>query len=110
MCPTVDVQQATDIMWSLYGDELIVDRLPAGNIICAIKCKRLSHETLKTNFKNGIQDELVSPIAPNVKCMLTHSNYMLGLGFMNDELKMHQTGTTPTVQSGFHESDPKSLG
>ena len=108
MRPTVDLQQAADIMWSLYGDELIVDRLPAGNIICAIKCKRLDYQTLKTNFKNGIRYELVSPIVPNVKCTLPQSVYMLGLEFLNDELNLHPTGTTPTVQTGFHASDPKS--
>ncbi len=35
----------------------------------------------KTNYKNGIHYELVSPIVPNVKCTLPHSIYMLGLGF-----------------------------
>ena len=109
MRPTVDLQQAADIMWSLYGDELMVDRLPAGNIICAIKCKRLDYQTLKTNFKNGIRYELVSPIVPNVKCTLPQSVYMLGLEFLNDELNLHPTGTTPTVQTGFHASDPKSV-
>ena len=107
--PTVDQQQAADIMWSLYGDELIVDRLPAGNIICAIKCKRLDYQQLKTNFKNGIRYELVPPIVPNVKCTLPQSIYELGLGFLSDELRLHPTGTTPTVQSGFHESAPKAI-
>ena len=108
MRPTVDVQQAADIMWSLYGDELIVDRLPVGNIICAIKCNRLDYQTLKSNFKNGIRYELVPPIVPNVKCTLPQSVYELGLGFLSDELRGHRNGTTPLVQSGFHASEPKS--
>jgi hypothetical protein len=103
MRPTVDVQEATNIMWALYGDELIVDRLPTRNIIAAIKCKR-NHINLKQNYKDGIQYELVPPIVPNFNCGLDHSIYLMGLGFLSDELTLHPIGTTPTIQTGFHES------
>ena len=104
--PKVDLQEVTNIMWALYGDEPIVDRLPTRNIIAAIKCKR-NHIGLTSNYMNGIHYELVPPIVPNTNCGLPQSIYLMGLEFLHDELNQHPQGTTPTVQTGFHASDSK---
>jgi hypothetical protein len=110
MRPKVDMEQAKAIMWSLFGDELIVERLRADNIICAIKCNRPDYQTLKANFKTGIRYQLVPPIVPNIACKLPQQVYLMGLQFLNDELNLHADGTTPIVESGFHASDPHGLG
>lgn len=109
MRPTVDMQQAADIMWALFGDELIVDSLPTTNVIAAIKCKRIDYQSLKSNYKTGIRYELVPPIVPNIHCTLPQTVYEMGLGFLSDELRLHPTGTTPALQTGFHQSTPKAV-
>lgn len=101
--------RADEIMWALFGDEIVAENIPSADIIGAVKCERILNGKKPVDlFKQGMDYKLHPPIVMNPGCRVPLAIYQATLGFLNDELNLHGTGRTPAVQTGFARSDPKS--
>lgn len=116
----VPQDQAKDLMWALFGEEIVAERIPAGNVIGAIPCERklevkdglgrvVSRDIPKNVFRGGIDYALEPPIIMNSKSTVPLAVYQSVLGFFSDELKDQRNGRTPAVEAGFVRSDPKAI-
>jgi len=109
--------QAKDLMWALFGDEIVTENIPSHNIIGAVCCERHlmrndeqgipKRITPKSLFKEGIDYTLHPPIVMNTQCTVPLPIYQSVLGFLSDELNMHRNGRTPPVEAGFVRNERK---
>ncbi|MBS0640617.1 MAG: hypothetical protein U1E70_10980 [Acetobacteraceae bacterium] len=103
--------QAKDLLWALFGDEIVAEAIPAHHVIGAVACDRvLPGGALPKNlFTTGIDYILQPPIIMNTASTVPLAIYTSVLEFLSDELTKHSHGRTPPVEQGFVRSDPKAL-
>jgi hypothetical protein len=92
---------ANRALWPLFAHELCALRIPAGNIIGAVRCTRT---WLGPAWTAGANYQLHAPIIWNGGCNVAAELHSAAVNFLQDEVDNHANGTTPTMASGYHAS------
>jgi len=94
---------AKEVLWALFGEELVTDYIPAHHVIAGVRCQRLNPLDVK-NWDVPINYALLAPLWINERCTVDPVIRQAGIDFLTAELTNHSTGQSTVRASGFARS------
>ncbi len=93
--------EAAAALWPLFAHELATERVPAGDVIAAVRCTRTWRGD---DWSAGEDYVLHGPVLANPACTAPAEYVAAATDFLDGELAGHAHGSSPAPDSGYHRS------